>query len=243
MILSQPHLKFTLKTMQVGICISNDDILNKISTLDKYTDYFETNPLSDELIETVQDYLDRIKVVHLPDLDKNCVESLRQASKLEIEKAVVHFFTVNTLKRESKMEILEAISTVAEESGITLCLENTEEPPSEMLKIIIDVPDLSFCLDIGHGNLFNNNPSDFLDRLHGHLAHVHIHDNFGGVGEEFDRHLVPREGGIDFGEVLRGLGVSGYDDTFTLELTPYDGLDRKINAIEQTRDLIHQYLK
>lgn len=228
--------------MQLGICVSNEDIRIKIETLNPYVDYFETFTLSDQLIETIHDYTHQIKIVHLPDLNKNCIESLKQASKLDIEKAIVHFFTVTPMKHEQKIATLETLSKIAQERNIQLYLENTEENPSEILAIINEIPDLLFCLDIGHGNLFLNKPSDFVEVLHEFLGHVHIHDNFGGVGEEFDRHLVPEEGDIDFGAVLRSLDAIGYDDSFTLELTPFDSLERKTQALHKTKDIITQHL-
>ena len=59
--------------MHLGICVSNEDILKKIKTIDKYVEYFETFALSDEHIETIREYTHRIIVLHLPDLKNNCI--------------------------------------------------------------------------------------------------------------------------------------------------------------------------
>ena len=74
------------------------------------------------------------------------------------------------------------------------------------------------------------------------IISARAHDNNGGLSEEADIHLVPGEGDIDFSKILIDLDGICYRDTFTLELTPFDSLERKFHALNETRNLFKQYL-
>lgn len=227
--------------MRVGFSVSTDAVYEEMKNLEPYVDYFETFALSDEQIETIEEYIEQITVVHLPDLNNNCIESLQQATKLEIEKAVVHYYTVNPWSHEEKLNTLRRLVQVAEENNILLCIENTEEDPVLIGEIINRTPGLGFCLDIGHGNIFSNTPSDFIKHLREHLTHIHIHDNHGGDSEAADIHLIPGEGNIDFNATLQELKKRNYNDDFTLELIPMDTMERKITGLKHTRALIQEH--
>jgi len=227
--------------MRLGFSFATNETQEEMKTLEPYVDYFETYSLSDDKIESVKGYIDKITVVHLPDLNRGCIQALEQASKLGIEKAVVHYFTVDPWSHEKKVDELRKLIWVAEENDITLCLENTEEKPSEIRKIIDKIPKLWFCLDIGHANIFGNTPSGFITHLRELTEHVHIHDNHGGDSEADDIHLIPGEGNIDFSKTLQDLLRINYDGDFTLELSPMDSDERKIHGVKHTRVLLDEF--
>jgi len=229
--------------MRLGFSFATNEVKQEMKSLEPYVDYFETYSMSDERILTVKKYIDKITVVHLPDLNKGCTKALEQATKLDIEKAVIHYFTVDPWSHEKKLEELWKLVEVAEINGIILCLENTEENPKEIRKMMDRIPNLCFCLDIGHANIFGNTPSDFITHLGELTQHVHIHDNHGGNSEAADTHLIPGEGNIDFNKTFQDLLRINYDGDLTLELSPMDSDERKIHGIKHTRALLDQFYR
>lgn len=226
--------------MRLGFSVATSEV-KEMNILESYVDFFETYSMSDEKILTVKKYIDKITAVHLPDLNKDCIQALEQAAKLDIQKTIVHYFTVDPWSHEKKLEELRELGRVADINGIILCLENTEENPKEIKKIIDKIPNLYFCLDTGHANIFGNTPSDFIKHLREYTQHVHIHDNHGGNSEADDTHLIPGEGTIDFNKTLQDLHKIGYNGDFTLELLPMDSDERKINGLRHTRALLDKF--
>lgn len=87
---------------------------------------------------------------------------------------------------------------------------DTIENVSELLE---RVPGLFLHLDIGHANLFERKPAQFVQNFHKKLRHVHLHDNDGNR----DLHLPMGAGNIDW-EFLIRLLKKYYDGTITLEI-------------------------
>ena len=230
-----------MSKMRLGFSVATNEVQEEMKTLEPYVDYYEIYSLNDSKIKTVKEYREKITVVHLPDLNNNCIKSLEQATQLGIGKAVVHYFTVNPWSHEKKLETLKKLVGVAMENEIILCLENTDESPVEIRKLIDRIPDLHFCLDIGHGNIFGNTPSRFITHLRELTEHVHIHDNHGGDSEAADTHLIPGEGNIDFNKTLQDLQEINYNGDFTLEMSPMDSDTRKIHGLKHTRGLLHEF--
>ena len=224
--------------MRLGFSFATNEVIEEMKTLDNHVDFFEIYSRNEAEIETIRGYYEKITVVHLPDLNKGCIQALERVTRLDIEKAVVHYFTVEPWSHDKKLEELRKLVEVAEENDIIVCLENTEENPSEIRKIIDKIPSLCFCLDTGHGNIFGNTPSDFITHLGKLTKHVHIHDNHGGNAEADDIHLIPGEGNIDFNKTFQDLEKIGYDGDFTLELVPMDSDERKIHGLRHTRTLL-----
>jgi sugar phosphate isomerase/epimerase len=102
------------------------------------------------------------------------------------------------------------------------------------------VPELWFCLDIGHANLWSNRPVDFIDAFGSRLRHVHIHDNLGGFSENSDLHLAPGEGNINFSVIFRALDALQYSELITFERTPWDDNERIIKVMDNIRKMIQQ---
>ena len=109
--------------MRLGMSLYADNIGEKINTFE-FADYIETN-IPDGPMTELEPHRDRIKVIHLPDLNNRCHEKLVRAFELGIEKAVVHYFTFKEAAPEWKIAELRILTTFAEKNGIKLCLENT----------------------------------------------------------------------------------------------------------------------
>lgn len=79
---------------------------------------------------------------------------------------------------ESLSELIEQ----AEKQGIDLMYELTvskENNVENVSKVLEAVPKIYFHLDIGHANLNNNSPEQFVKQFHTRLRHVHASDNDG----------------------------------------------------------------
>jgi len=226
--------------MQLGINLIVDKFMEEIPILTDLIDYVEILLPGDQDISHFSSE-DRISVVHLPSLTGTCLESLKLAKRLMVEKAVIHFHTVKPAPTDEKMAMLHRLQEKANEYSIILCLENTEEDINTLQNIYNILPDLRFCLDIGHANLFSNDPVDFIAAFGDRLEHVHIHDNNGGDSEDFDIHLCPGEGSIDFERVFQALKSVDYHGTMTLELAPNDSVYKKARCLTQVQKMIENY--
>lgn len=98
--------------------------------------------------------------------------------------------------------------TILYESGDTGydCMENIE-------RILSLNPDVSFHADIGHLNLYDRDPVEYLDYFRDRIEHVHLHDNNGLM----DLHLPVGAGNIEWRLVVSKL-KEFYDKTVTLEV-------------------------
>jgi sugar phosphate isomerase/epimerase len=99
------------------------------------------------------------------------------------------------LRQEALERALEAfayLSRLALDLGVRLTLENLPAPqelprtPEEMARFL-EIPELHFCLDLGHAQMAGVSPEAFLEALGPRLIHVHAHTNDG----RYDLHLPP----------------------------------------------------
>ena len=84
-------------------------------------------------------------------------------------------------------------------------------------KILSNNRDLSFHADIGHLNLFQRVPADYLTAFKAKITHIHMHDNDGLR----DLHLPLGAGKIHWSRVI-GTLKSFYNGTITLEIFSAD---------------------
>ncbi|GAB5602338.1 hypothetical protein FJNA_08630 [Thermus sp. FJN-A] len=108
-------------------------------------------------------------------------EALRRAERSLREEAL-----------ERALEAFARLSRLALDLGVRLALENLPAPqefprtPGEMARFLA-VPDLYFCLDLGHAQMAGEPPEAFRTALGSRLVHVHAHANDG----RYDLHLPP----------------------------------------------------
>ena len=132
----------------------------------------------------------------------------------------------------------DLVSSAAGENA-TITLENLDENLETLRAVLGAIPNLAFCLDVGHANLdgFTDRPYRLLEAFASRLRLVHAHDNKGGHGEEGDLHLPFGHGGIDLGRTFSALKRSGFDGHVTLEIFRGDPEDKR-SSLELVRRLL-----
>lgn len=130
-----------------------------------------------------------------------------------------------------KVGFLKRLLTTADDSGITVCIENLSENATHLSGVFETLPPLNLTLDLGHAQLLTaqNTSLGFMQRFPERIRHIHLHDNLGGDSSADDLHLPVGKGAVDFDGILRRLNQIGYNGTMTLELKPAeirDNLDR-----------------
>src|SRR4030042_3041761 len=144
---------------------------------------------------------------------------------LEVKLVTIHTDWASGLFSEAEAinfqsESLNLLNDKAREYELEIILEPTvskHDTIENMEKILKKVPNISFHLDIGHANLNNNDPIEFIEAFHSKMKHVHIHDNDGIR----DLHLPIGCGNIDWQKTISELKKC-YDGTITLEIFSSD---------------------
>lgn len=104
-----------------------------------------------------------------------------------------------------------------------ICLENVlEQIPDLVTDIIYHVGSerLRMCLDVGHANLTDLPPMEWLKRAGSYISHLHIHNNAGrggGAAASGDTHCALNRGTIPMKELLNFVRDSIPNATITLE--------------------------
>jgi sugar phosphate isomerase/epimerase len=117
---------------------------------------------------------------------------------------------------KNSLRTWEKVLKKAEGASAKLAMENVfEHNPQQLLAIIKEFhPDLSFCLDVGHYNVFSSQPLQlWFEHLNEYLAEIHLHDNNG----KLDEHLAIGQGTFPFDELLRLLKRYDCSPLLTIE--------------------------
>ncbi len=194
---------------------------------------------------------------------REIASGLRMAAMLKIPDAVIHPIVRHESKRcrvlwlSENMRFLMPLRELAGKLGVTLCIENmTGKPyaahPSEAVfgSTAADVLELAerldsmVCWDFGHANLTGLCQSAELEKLHGKVRCLHIHDN-DGVS---DSHRIPFEcpervplgGCVDWEDAAEGLRLCDFLSTsnrcINLELKTSDlPADRSVRLSHAAR--------
>jgi len=138
---------------------------------------------------------------------------------------------------ETKLAWFADLVRAASDRGVVMTLENVDETPAEVRRILDGVPDLRACLDLGHAHLDRRADGGraYLDALGDRLGLVHAHDNHGGHGKEGDEHLPFGKGTIDLERDVRAIVSKGFDGRATLELFSGTLDDRKASLRKMRR--------
>lgn len=147
----------------------------------------------------------------------NIILGVYQAASLHIPTIIMHTVAKDIHPEVSELGLqrLRLILNVCESYHINLAIENIRE-----LKYIDQVfsshqsPFLKMCFDSGHTNCFAYQLEDVsFDRYASYLHCIHLHDNLG----DFDAHLIPFSGTIDFKMIARELKRIGFQGPLTSE--------------------------
>jgi len=134
-----------------------------------------------------------------------------------------HFLEARSAPRISaptKTSWLSDLVRAATDRDVVVTLENVDEPPEVLRKVLDAIPDLRYCLDVGHAHLDKRTDGarTYLAALGDRLGLAHIHDNHGGPGEAGDEHLPFGQGTIDLERDVTALKDRRYDGYATLEI-------------------------
>src|SRR5437667_3160630 len=126
-----------------------------------------------------------------------------------------HFMEARSAPRtspEAKTSWLADLVKAATDRGVIVAVENVDEPPDVLRKVLDMVPDLRYWLDVGHAHLDarTDGARTYLAALADRLGLAHLHDNHGGHGEAGDEHLPFGHGTIDLVRDVTALKARGY---------------------------------
>jgi len=134
---------------------------------------------------------------------------------------------------ESSLQTWKPLVKEAEETGLTLVIENVfEEAPDTLRTLLeeINSPHFRFCFDTGHHHVFSKAPvSSWVDILGKYMTEVHLHDNH----KEMDEHLPMGEGNFDFDQLFELLSHFKLNPIFTIEPHEEAHLWRGLEAVKK----------
>lgn len=122
------------------------------------------------------------------------------------------------------VSLFQTLLPYAEKYDVILCVENlpftalTISTVAEVKRLVrtLDSPYVKVCLDTGHANVFHDDLAADVRLLGDDLATLHVHDNKGN----WDQHLPPYQGNIDWEAFLLALKEIGFKGCFSLETYP-----------------------
>lgn len=162
-----------------------------------------------------------------PELRQNSVrylsEWLKKAAETGFSRAVIHPSGEPIAEEDREeaikgaMESLSALADVADRAGIILAVENLPRTclgnsSSEILRLVSASPSLRVCFDTNH--LLAQDHESFMNDVKEQLTTVHVSD-YDFINE---RHWLPGEGKIDWGQVMDRFDRIGYEGAWIYEL-------------------------
>ena len=120
------------------------------------------------------------------------------------------------------MERMEKLIRMAEDNRVRLAIENVKEQKNlkQFLDQYRDCDAVGLCFDSGHQCCWASERKwlrEYKDRLYA----THLNDNDGNA----DLHLMPMDGTVDWGKVVKELKESSYQNKIAMEVK-YDSSDR-----------------
>ncbi|HUT80560.1 MAG TPA: sugar phosphate isomerase/epimerase [Candidatus Bathyarchaeia archaeon] len=126
-----------------------------------------------------------------------------------------------------KIDAITEWTNIAQQYKVKMLLENTDESVADLKIVFKKLPNLGFTFDLGHANIIfphlkiknpEENIYEMLKGFKNQLEHIHIHDNFGGNSESYDKHLPIGTGSINFQKFFSYLKEIKYSESITLEI-------------------------
>ncbi len=144
-----------------------------------------------------------------------------------------YYVSTEKLWLENSRDTWERFILLAEDLGTVISLENVYERTPEHLGRLLSAlegPNVCFCLDTGHFNVFSDRRLDaWMEELGPHLGQIHLHDN----GAAADEHLPVGEGNFPFRDLFRMLRERGVDPIITLEPHTEENLWKTVTNIDE----------
>src|SRR6478735_3535262 len=122
------------------------------------------------------------------------------------------------------VEVLKPLAEHAHKVGVLLLIEPEPglllETTDQYLEVAerVNAPSIGLNFDVGHAFCVSEDLPAAIAKLAPHTRHYHVEDI---SAERVHHHLVPGTGAIDFEEVFRAIGRTGYDGWVTVELYPF----------------------
>ena len=126
--------------------------------------------------------------------------------------------------RDAAIKSIEQILAAASPRGVRVALEvmgNDLSTAPELVELIdrnFEDAELGICMDVGHAHLLGD-AAEAIETASEYLWTTHIHDN----GGRSDDHLVPFQGGIDWGATMMAFEKIGYDGVLMFEVKDAGG--------------------
>lgn len=166
---------------------------------------------------------------------KKTPRAIELAGKIGIPTMAIHpgwNFTEDMSRNEFMTRTAETFKTIletAEKANVKLLIENTDcmndgnhlataEDLLEMIERVGNHPLLGICWDVGHANLWGGDQYTSIKMLGDKLGGIHVSDNLGVRGAEYDAHEMPYHGNVNFDAVLAGLKEINYRGPFAFEV-------------------------
>lgn len=122
------------------------------------------------------------------------------------------------------VEVLKPLAEHAESCGVLLLIEPEPglllETTDQYLEVAerVNSPSIGLNFDVGHAFCVKEDLPKAIVKLAPHTRHYHVEDI---AASRVHHHLVPGTGAIDFPEVFRAIGQTGYKGWVTVELYPF----------------------
>jgi len=135
--------------------------------------------------------------------------------------------------KKSMCQLMKSLKEIEEynfDKGLILLIEPAHRFESNLIitvddcfEVIDNLKSRSFgiLLDTGHVNLNNEDFNEIIPRCKGVPLHIHLDDNMG----DFDSHLIPGRGNIDFKSLFNSLKMLGYEGFISVELGAVYNMD------------------
>ena len=164
-------------------------------------------------------------------LEANVDLAVRLGCEWVVVHAGFHFSAAQCARREAALERLKRLTGYAEDRGARLLLENLNREPdlAEVYYQAFDIEECRYFFDaissdafgwaftVNHANLVPEKSGGFLDEFGiGRIGEVRLADNTG----EYEVHLLPGEGNIDFRSVLGRIEAAGYVGHYSMAFGP-----------------------
>jgi sugar phosphate isomerase/epimerase len=122
------------------------------------------------------------------------------------------------------VEALKPLADHAHDCGVLLLIEPEPglllETTDQYLEVAerVNAPSIGLNFDVGHAFCVKEDLPAAIAKLAPQTRHYHVEDI---SAARVHHHLVPGTGAIDFAEVFRAIGRTGYDGWVTVELYPF----------------------
>ena len=150
------------------------------------------------------------------------IEAIDTASANDIPAVIIHTSSGWNPPEISQIGIdrYDYLLDYAIKKGVVLAFENLRsfKHVSCFVERYKDNDSVRFCYDFGHNHCYTPN-DDFISLFGDKTICTHIHDNNGYIADlDGDEHLLPFDGTVNYGKIVKALDKVGYKGSLMLEV-------------------------